>query len=351
MGGQHGRIRIRFDINFLGEVLKFLFFLSFSILMTSCGLDDGAQSESLDVETRYGGSPIPEPYTLLTSVPTPRENAASASANGKVYLIGGYASGSYLSVVEEYDPVNDTWTTRAPMPTARSLASAITLNGKIYVFGGQTSGATAVATVEEYDPVGNSWAAKTAMPTARYGLSGSASSAGKGYLIGGKLVSNAFSQAVEEYDPVGNSWVAKTDIPSQRWLTCSATVSDKVYVIGGSGGVATHENLVEEYDVTGNTWLTKSSMPTARFSLSCGAVGSEIYAFSGFDNTLHDSVTPDLNQMYNAVTDVWVARTPLDRFRYKAGLSVLNNKIYLISGTGSTGLLDSIYEYDPAEDF
>lgn len=52
--------------------------------------------------------------------------------------------------MEEYDPATDTWTPKAPMPTVRRNLAAATANGKVYAIGGTDASITVLATVEEF---------------------------------------------------------------------------------------------------------------------------------------------------------------------------------------------------------
>ena len=84
---------------------------------------------------------------------TPRVNLAAVSLNNKIYAFGGY-NGGYLSINEEYDPVNEpnTWTTDTNMPVTRENLAAAVANGRIFVIGGDTS--TVYGTCQEYVPGG-----------------------------------------------------------------------------------------------------------------------------------------------------------------------------------------------------
>jgi len=58
-------------------------------------------------------------------LPEPRGEVGVASANGKIYVIGGSALGVGAQTLnEEYDPATDRWRQRAPMPRAPPRASS-----------------------------------------------------------------------------------------------------------------------------------------------------------------------------------------------------------------------------------
>ena len=63
-------------------------------------------------------------------LPHARSEIAVAEANGKIYVLGGYADGFVdQSLNEEYDPVSNTWRVRAPMLRGLNHVGAIGLAG------------------------------------------------------------------------------------------------------------------------------------------------------------------------------------------------------------------------------
>jgi N-acetylneuraminic acid mutarotase len=83
-------------------------------------------------------------------MPTSRGALATTEVNGKIYAIGGGpASGSFLPVVEEYDPVTNTWIKKSNLIAARNAFSANVVNGEIYAIGGYAG--VEISTVEKYD--------------------------------------------------------------------------------------------------------------------------------------------------------------------------------------------------------
>jgi hypothetical protein len=75
------------------------------------------------------------------SKPTARAWAASAVLQGRLVILGGwasYASQIPLATVEAYDPESASWSSLPPMPLPRTDASAAVLGGILYVMGGRT---------------------------------------------------------------------------------------------------------------------------------------------------------------------------------------------------------------------
>jgi len=68
---------------------------------------------------------------MTPPLPMPLNHVMAASANGKVYAIGGQTTESsepdkagFVDTVYEYDPAANKWTARAPMPTRRGGGAA-----------------------------------------------------------------------------------------------------------------------------------------------------------------------------------------------------------------------------------
>jgi N-acetylneuraminic acid mutarotase len=129
--------------------------------------------------------PTTQRWSIRANAPTPRNSAASAVIDGKIYVVGGRqfvknADGTTRQVnvpnLEVYDPKLDRWETRSPMPQARGGLAATSLNGKLYVFGGEQWVPEQKVFAESwvYDPKTNDWEALPPLPTPRHGLGASA---------------------------------------------------------------------------------------------------------------------------------------------------------------------------------
>lgn len=102
-----------------------------------------------------------EKWSKKTDMPTARYLPASASINGKIYVIGGWNDQrNPLATVEEYDPTTDKWSKKANTLTPRFQFCACAVNGKIYAVGGSKDLNAPVKSIEEYDPAADKWVKK-----------------------------------------------------------------------------------------------------------------------------------------------------------------------------------------------
>jgi N-acetylneuraminic acid mutarotase len=154
-----------------------------------------------------------------------------------------------------------------------------------------------------------------------------------------------------------NSWASKAPMPTPRCVLGVAVVNGKIYAIGGiNGSIYINSNLLgtnEMYDPATDTWITKTPMPTPRSSLGITVCQNKIYVMGG--NTGASNYT-GVNEVYDPLTDTWETRTPMPTPRVGMDANVVDGKIYLIGGfryidQGASARAFNITEvYDPAND-
>ncbi len=96
---------------------------------------------------------------------------ATASLNGRIYLIGGghqTATDIGSRTVIAYNPTTARWTARAALPESRGGATAVTVNGHIYVIGGFGPADYPTDTVYMYHPKQNRWSVEPSAPVLAY---------------------------------------------------------------------------------------------------------------------------------------------------------------------------------------
>jgi N-acetylneuraminic acid mutarotase len=211
----------------------------------------------------------------------------------------------------------DSWITLEPMPTARSGLGVAVVDGKIYTIGGTYGIQGSYDNNEEYDPVTDTWTTKKPMPTPR-GDFAIAVFQDKIYIIGGSTRAGQWTTELtdvnEVYDPATDTWATKTSMPIPKGGLSASVVDDKIYLIGGftqspNGTKQTSkENLV--YDPLADSWTTKTPIPSATLDYATAVVDDKIYVISGTSHAYSDNEI-NLNQIYNPKTDTWSQGTPI----------------------------------------
>ncbi|MGB3479994.1 MAG: T9SS type A sorting domain-containing protein [bacterium] len=239
---------------------------------------------SLNVVEEY--APATDSWSTKSPMSNSRHECKAAVVNGKVYVIGG----NFGNLNQEYDPITDTWETKASVPTARSGGHAVVAaeNGKIYVLGGHESGSY-LAVNESYDPITDSWESKTPMPQVRVDLDAGAPGNGNIYAIGAYNDNSNW-----EYDIADDTWTSKNPMPTSRGRHIVIPLAGKLYAIGGLYYGALDIN--EEYDPVTDTWTTKTPMLTATYYLTGATpMNGKIYAIGGVPILdVNQEYTPDV---------------------------------------------------------
>src|SRR5258705_9476719 len=180
--------------------------------------------------------------------PEPEEELYGVSVNGKMYVIGGFASNGKpaAAMVYEYDPGPDKWTKKKSIPGPVHHEAQTVLNGKIYIFGGCQRPLTGPG-AGGWAPVDNAW----------------------------------------EYDPAADTYKALAPMPGKRCSAIAENVGGKIYVIGGATtmdntndtamngqGPARVLGTNQMYDPATNMWTNKRPMPPGRtHAVAAGAKG------------------------------------------------------------------------------
>ena len=233
----------------------------------SCGVNSTLQAYD----------PATNVWVTLASMPTPRYEFGAAELNGQLYAIAGNpgcgSPASAIRAVEAYDPGSNLWSSKALLPTGSWGAGVASANGKIYVIGGFTN------YVYCYDPGSNSWSLKAPVPSP-FAFGEVAVVNGLIYVIG---IGGAGPQAgVYAYNPVADSWTVKASMPTARYACAGAAVNGIIYVAGGynsTGVVAT----VEAYNPALDTWSTVTPLPFRLWAASAAAINGTLYVMGGLD--------------------------------------------------------------------
>ena len=302
-------------------------------------------------------------WSTAASMPTTRFGLAAATANGKIYAIGGF-SGFHgqgtkaVNTVEVYDPVTNAWSTALSMPKVRLSLAAVTVNEKIYVIGEDYGSGK----LDVFDPATNSWSTAAPMPTARL-MFAAATVNGKIYAIGGCSGFDPVN-TVEIYDPATNSWSTGAPMPSARCSLAVASVNGKIYAIGGAPGIPLPvkretyaiggglEATVEVYDAATNSWSAAAPMPMARQHLAAVTVKGEIYAIGGeaagpplkVKGKIYTTMGAAVNTVgvYDPATNTWTKAAHMPSARASFAAATVNDTLYAIGGANGRIYLNTV---------
>jgi N-acetylneuraminic acid mutarotase len=290
------------------------------------------------------------PWTSRLAGPTPREYAAAAVLDGRVYVVGGQLTSSTTTpapataALEIYDPATNTWSAAPPMPTARMGLTFTAYNGRLYAIGGRTDGfsTSAVGTVEEYNPGTGLWATRASMPMPRFHAAAAPALTPFGDLIvvaGGESDTSVLDIA-QGYNPISNAWLSLASMPTARGQLAMEAVNGRLYAVGGySGLLAQWVGTVEAYDPQMGSWSTMAAMPTPRAHLTLAVFDGRLLAAGG-ENV---SRSLDVLESYDPALNVWSGKTPSTTGFTRAAGVVENNRLYVF------GNLLTL-QYDPANE-
>ncbi len=263
-----------------------------------------------------------------------RDYATGAAADGKFYVIGGWAyvpSPTYVAQVQRFDPATSSWATVAPIPIPSTMLSAAAIGNKIYVAGGWgPSPYFETNFMQIYDTSTNTWSQGAAMPLH---LSSPAVAAynGKIYIFGGSRGYPDYgSNMVFEYDPIANTYATKAPMPAVQDEIGAAAVGNRIYVVGG------YQYVHWVYDPAADAWSTIANPPISTGFSNPGvfALNGELWVVGGYDNYSRRGYPPNQEiQIYNPTTNSWhfgpAFNTPRSRSR---ATGVIDGRAYVAGG-------------------
>jgi N-acetylneuraminic acid mutarotase len=195
----------------------------------------------------------------MEPMPTARACLDANVVDDKIYLIGGK---NYVDVFpfqqsnnknQVYDPSNDSWFTKTSIPTSTFLYASAVADNKIHIIGGY-SGGNFLHLNQIYNPETDTWSYGKEIPTAILNTAAGATTGllapKRIYVLGGHIESSITSNLTQMYDPENDTWTTGTPMPTPRWSLRVAVVNDELYAIGGYNG-ETPFSVNEKYTPTG----------------------------------------------------------------------------------------------------
>src|SRR5215472_14065840 len=197
------------------------------------------KSDNIDEFGKF--DPVANSWTPLAPVPDLNNCMASgvyAPNVNELFVFGGerVSSATVVDTTRIYDIATNTWSTGAPMPDVRAFMASGYYNGKIYLVGGYSTGSYAPAFLQtwEYDSFANTFATKASIPaSAGFGGAGSGVVNGHLYVAGGRDANNTVIATTWDYDIAADTWTARSDLPAGVNVPGSAVIGGRLWIFGG----------------------------------------------------------------------------------------------------------------------
>ena len=269
-------------------------------------------------------------------MPTQRLEMASASLDGRVFVIGGLsATGATLDTVEVYDPATDAWTEGPAHPVPIHHPMAAVLDGVLYVAGGYGPSGAATRRVHRLGPDG--WEPVARLPLAR--AAGTMVALGGRLLIAGGIdLSGDIGREMLAYDPGADAWAVVDGPPTPREHLGGAVADGRFVTVGGR--VARQQlGTVEAWDPATGVWGTLAEMPTPRAGLGVtGTCAGGLVAIGGEDiRGVDDRTFPEV-EAWDPVTGAWSSWVPLPEGRHGVAVVSAGPVVLVIGGGTQAGL-------------
>ena len=284
---------------------------------------------------------FPNSWTMGTPMPTARQGPFTGTIGTKVYVVGGIANSSSLSVNEIYDTTTNTWSTGAPMPTPRWLGASAVVGNILYAIGG---GSPALSVVEAYDPATNTWSTKAPVPFVVNSVKAAVEN-NIIYLIGG--FSSGRLTTVLSYNPATNVWSMQAPLKVGKSESAVGLLGGAIVSAGGlpAWGVVTTDT--EGYNAGTNSWVTLAPMPTARQAGCFGVASGLLYVAGGDASGTPLAGAPlSLMEAYDAASNSWTGGLPsMPNAVVAPGSAVAGGNLYCFGGGNAGNAAEPGFNY------
>lgn len=284
---------------------------------------------------------IAQEFTQLNNFPTVIGTNYVEVIDGIIYSSGGTTNGSdsgNTTTGYKYDIGSDAWTPIANNSIAMRNGAVGTYDGKLYLYGGRVNDGSDDGNLYAYDPAEDQFIDGVADAPVAMSFPGAAAVNGKIYVAGGHDGSG-WSKRTDEYDPATNMWTRKQDRPIEAIEHMTCECNGKLYTVGGHvgpGGSGGNSNLFYSYDPTTDTWDTLPVAPSNLKMADMVSVGNKLYV-PGSDG--------GSSNMYIFDTDAnsWSTEAGVPGEIYTYTAIAIGTKIYKTGGQGRT---TNVYVYD-----
>jgi len=307
--------------------------------------------------------------TNANSLPTTRQYAASASANGYIYMMGGISLGGYSNTAV-YAKVNadgstSPWTTSGnTLPQGIITPAGTAANGYAYVIGGRNNTNTPQTTTyySKLNSDGSIGTWQTNASTLPSGVACASSVAANGYIYvlggessGGNSICSGTAVSTVYYaklnaDGSTSSWITNSNsLPNTRSSATAVVANGYVYVVGGGNNVPQTSVYYAKLNSDGSTgsWSTNANnLPAATKGAGTLVSNGYIYEIGGCSDasciTLKTSVYYAKLNLDGSI-GVWSTNSnSLPQVIGRGSSVVANGYLYMLGGING-GEVSTVY--------
>ncbi len=152
---------------------------------------------------------------------------------------------------------------------------------------------------------------------------------------------------------ITGQWSLAAPMPAGKTYHTIGSADGVMYVFAGLNASSQWDVTSLMYDPALDTWSPIASFPLPKFLFGRSeTVNGKIYIFGGVENFGNNYKAINAMIEYDPASDSYTQKTPMPITQTYPGSAVLNGKIYLFGGNGSS---ESVYQttvqvYDPATD-
>lgn len=279
---------------------------------------------------------------------TARHECGFVAHKDTLYLIGGRGD----KPVDKYTIANNTWSSLKQPPIEMNHITPVSINGSIYIVSGLTGNyplETPLAFVYKFNTEKKTWETVFKIPVERRrGGAGVSVFKNKIYVTNG--ITNGHTSGTNSmfdvYDPIKNTWQILPNSPTKRDHSNAVVLENYLIALGGRN-TSYHEennfeaffktiiNSVDYYDFNTKKWSTfHAVLPNPGAGSGAVILKNELYFFGGETGEKEANKTMF---SFNLDDKTWKQKPSLNIGRHGTNATVLDNKIYIASGSGNQG--------------
>lgn len=280
-------------------------------------------------------------WTTGTSLPNTVGYSSVVVTNSRIYLLGGYIGGSYVTTTYTA-PLNSdgtigTWTTGTALSSALCLSNPIIVKNKIYLIGGYLSSAyTGTTLVASFSGGYNDYSPYYEDKSLNYMTPGSGRPWQRQYEFNETQSGNI------------SGWSTSSNLPISVHASQAIVTKNRVYLMGGENSSGNNISTVYtapiNSDGTLGTWATTTSLPDVVSRSQAIITKNRVYLLGGYRNStcISSVYTAPINA--DGTLGTWSTVTSLPGALGYSQAIVTKNRVYLCGGSvDATNAVSTVY--------